>query len=297
MRVTRWGFARGILWVLTIATAVVSASTLIVGPWRLAPFGVQLISVSTPVKPLNVSLGFALALALTSPTVRRAYLARSIIGFYAVAGFIMWLFSLGPAPTLMGRELMYRGPYALLMYLPGFNSLRVPARFWMTVTLCLAVIGAMVFARLTERLGRIRLVAAAVVALGVLADTWLAAMPLAETPKPFQVLSCASDASGPLIEFPLGPIYHDVAAMYRQISHHRPLINGYSGYFPPHYAALQRGLSLRDPDILNQLATFGVTTAVVDRTEDSDGKWDEYLRSHPAATHVCQRSGSSRCIA
>ena len=49
---------------------------------------------------------------------------------------------------------MYRGPYALLMYLPGFNSLRVPARFWMTVTLCLAVIGAMVFARLTEKLGR-----------------------------------------------------------------------------------------------------------------------------------------------
>ena len=160
VRVTRWGFARGILWVLTIVTAVVSASTLIVGPWRLAPFGVQLISVSTPIKPLNVSLGFALALALTSPTVRRAYLARSIIGFYAVAGFIMWLFSLGPAPTLMGRELMYRGPYALLMYLPGFNSLRVPARFWMTVTLCLAVIGAMVFARLTERLGRIRLAAA-----------------------------------------------------------------------------------------------------------------------------------------
>ena len=75
--------------------------------------------------------------------------------------------------------------------------------------------------------------------------------------------------------------------MYRQISHHRPLINGYSGYFPPHYAALQRGLSLRDPDILTQLATFGVTTAVVDRNEDSDGKWDEYLRSHPAATHVC----------
>ena len=57
----------------------------------------------------------------------------------------MWLLSLGPAPTLMGNPFMYRGPYALLMYLPGFNSLRVPARFWMTVTLCLAVIGAMVF--------------------------------------------------------------------------------------------------------------------------------------------------------
>ncbi len=102
----------------------------------------------------------------------------------------MWLFSLGPAPTLMGNPMMYRGPYALLMYLPGFNSLRVPARFWMTVTLCLAVIGAMVFARLTEKLGRMRLAAAAVVAFGVLADTWMSAMPLADTPKPFAALSC-----------------------------------------------------------------------------------------------------------
>ena len=51
----------------------------------------------------------------------------------------MWLLSLGPAPTLMGNEVMYRGPYTLLMFLPGFNSLRVPARFWMMTTLCLAV--------------------------------------------------------------------------------------------------------------------------------------------------------------
>jgi hypothetical protein len=75
--------------------------------------------------------------------------------------------------------------------------------------------------------------------------------------------------------------------MYRQMTHRRPLINGYSGYFPPHYTALQRGLSLRDPDILTQLAVLGVTTAVVDRNEDSGGKWDEYLRSNPAVTQVC----------
>jgi len=286
-RVNSWTLARGILLALTVIVAAVAASALFIGPWRLAPFGVQLVSVSTAVKPFTVALVLALVLALTSPTLRRAYSSHSVIGFYAVAGFVMWLFSLGPVPTLKGQDLLYRGPYALLMNLPGFNSLRVPARFWMTVTLCLAVIGAMVFARLTEKVGRMRLVAAAIVACGVLADTWLAAMPLAEMPKPFEVLSCAGDARGPMVEFPLGPIYSDVAAMYRQMSHHRPLINGYSGYFPPHYTALQRGLSLRDPDILTQLATFGVTSAVVDRNEDSGGKWDEYLRLHPAVTHVC----------
>ncbi len=285
--VARWRRTRGILLALTIVTAVVAMSTIIVGPWRLAPFGVQLFSVSTPVKPLNISLILAIILGLTSPTVRRAYTARSVIGFYSVAGFIMWVLSLGPAPTFMGRELMYRGPYALLMYLPGFTSLRAPARFWMMVTLCLAVIGAMLFARLTEKLGRARLVAAAVVACGVLADTWMTAMPMAATPTPFEVMSCAPDPRGPLVEFPLGPIYSDVAAMYRQMAHRRPLINGYSGYFPPHYAALQRGLSLRDPDIVTQLAATGVTTAIVDRNEDARGKWDEYLRSQPSVTHVC----------
>src|SRR5260221_4152860 len=56
---------------------------------------------------------------------------------------LTWIFSLGPAPTLMGKPLMYRGPYAVLMVFPGFNALRVPARFWMITTLCLAVIGAL----------------------------------------------------------------------------------------------------------------------------------------------------------
>ena len=286
-RVKSWTLARRILLAITIVVAAVAVSALFMGPWQLAPLGVQLVSVSAPVKPFTVALVFALALALTSPALRRSYGAHSAIAFYAVAGFVMWLFSFGPVPTFRGQELLYRGPYALLMNLPGFSSLRVPARFWMMVTLCLAVIGAIVFARLTEKLGRVRLVAAAIVALGVLADTWMTAMPLAATPKPFEVLSCARESTGPIVEFPLGPIYSDVAAMYRQMTHRHPVVNGYSGYFPPHYKALLRGVSFRDPDILTHLAAAGVTTAVVDRNEDAGGKWDEYLRSHSAVSHVC----------
>ena len=291
--VNHWTVARRVLIVLTIATALVSASAVVVGPWRLEPFGIRLLSVANPIKPLTASLVLALVLALTSPALRRAYLTTSVIGFYAVAGFVMWLFSLGPAPTLMGKPFMYRGPYTLLMYLPGFNSLRVPARFWMTVTLCLAVIGAMVFARLTEKLGRLRLAAAAIVAFGVLADTWMTAMPLAATPKPFAALVCGRMANGPIVELPLGQTYPDVAAMYRQMSHHRPLVNGYSGYFPPHYAALRFGLMLRDHDVLSQLAARGVTDIVVDRESDSDGHWDQYVASHPHAALICTEGKQS----
>jgi F5/8 type C domain len=291
--VNNWIRVRQVLVFLTVATAFVSASAVVVGPWRLEPFGVRLLSVANPIKPLTFSLVLALVLALTSPALRRAYLTRSVIGFYAVAGFVMWLFSLGPAPTLMGHPLMYRGPYMLLMYLPGFNSLRVPARFWMTVTLCLAVIGAMVFARLTEKMGRMALAAAALVSVGVLADTWMAAMPLAAAPKPFAALSCGGSANGPIIELPLGHTYPDVAAMYRQMSHGRPLVNGYSGYFPPHYAALRFGLQLRDHDVLTQLAARGVTDIIVDRGSDPDGGWDKYVGSHPQARLVCTEGKQS----
>ena len=291
-QVNSWTLMRRILIVLTVVTAVVSASAVVVGPWRLEPFGVRLLSVANPIKPLTFSLVLALILALTSPALRRAYVTRSVIGFYAVAGFVMWLFCLGPAPTLMGNEIMYRGPYALLMCVPGFNTLRVPARFWMAVTLCLAVIGAMVFARLTETLGKMRLAAAAIVAFGVLADTWMAAIPLAATPKPFAALECAT-ASGPIMELPLGSTYEDVAAMYRQMSHRRPLVNGFSGYFPPHYAALRFGLALRDHDVLTELAARGVTEIIVDREPDPDGRWDKYVASHPQATLVCTEGKQS----
>ena len=291
--VNNWTLVRRILIVLTVVMALVSASGVIAGPFRFEPFGIRLLSVTNPVRPLTISLVLALGLALTSPALRRAYLMGSVLGFYAVAGFVMWLFSLGPAPTLMGNPIMLTGPYALLMYLPGFNSLRVPARFWMTVTLCLAVVGAMVFARLTEKLGRMRLAAAAVVSLGILADTWISAMPLAETPKPFAALSCGGAANGPIVELPLGDPYGDVAAMYRQMTHGRPIVNGYSGYFPPHYSALRFGLGLREHDVLTQLAARGVTDVIVDRDNDSGGRWDRFVASHPQATLVCTEGRQS----
>ncbi len=287
-----WAIARRVLGSLAIITALVSVSAVVLGPWRFEPFGVRVLSVSNPVKPLTFSLMLALALALTSPGLRRGFAARSVLGFYASAGFLMWLFSLGPAPTIMGSPLMYRGPYALLMVLPGFNALRVPARFWMMTTLCLAVIGAMVFDRLTARYGRTRPLVAAVLAIGVLADTWMAAMPLADTPRPFQALSCG-EPGGPIVELPLGHTYPDVAAMYRQMSHERPLVNGYSGYFPPHYSALRFGLSLRDPEVLTQLAAHGIRDILVDREPDPGGGWDKYVQSHPDVRHICTEGRQS----
>jgi hypothetical protein len=291
--VRNWAVARNILTALTLVTALVSLSAIVMGSWRIEPFGVTLLSVSNPIKPLTFSLLLALVLVLTSPGLRRAYAARSVLAFYAAAGFIMWVFSLGPAPTLMGNPVMYRGPYQLLMYLPGFNSLRVPARFWMTTTLCLAVVGAIVFDRLTARLGRRRIAIAALILIGALADTWMSVMPLADTPKTFPALACGGDSKSPIVELPLGYTYPDVSAMYRQMTHRRAVVNGYSGYFPPHYAALRFGLTLRDPDVLTQLAAHGITDVVVDRDADPGGKWDSYVLSNKNARLVCTEGQQS----
>ena len=53
----------------------------------------------------------------------------------------MWL-SLGVSPQTLGRPLNLTGLYQLLYeYVPGFDGLRVPARFAMIAVLMLAVLG------------------------------------------------------------------------------------------------------------------------------------------------------------
>ena len=283
----RWTNARRILLSLTVLTALVAVSAVVIGPWQIAPWRVMLLSVANPAKPLSLSLLFGLAWLATGPGLRFSYRRQSITGFYALAGLLTWLLSLGPAPTLLGNPILYRAPYTVLMYFPGFSTLRVPARFWMITTLCLAVIGAMVFDYVTAKLGKARIAAAVVIAIGVLADTWMTAMPLADTPKTVAAMSCEGAGTGPIVELPLGDIYDDAAAMYRQMSHGRPLLNGYSGFFPPHYSPLRIGLARRDQDVVSRLAVFGVTHVLVNSGSGHRAGWNKYLMSNSAVTHVC----------
>ena len=283
---------RRFLMLAAIVTAAIALSATVMGPWRFRMFGLQIFSVSNPVKPLTYALGLGIGLAITAPSLRRSFSRRSVLGFYGVAAFLTWLFSLGPAPTLMGRPVMYRGPYALLMFLPGFNALRVPARFWMMTTLCLAVLGAILFDRLASRAGAKRLLAAGVVSFCVLADGWVTDFPIAKMPAPWNVERCGAVAGGEaMMELPLGDSFNDVAAMYRAMSHGHPVVNGYSGYFPPHYAALRFGLSLRDDDVLTQLAAHGAGNIVIDPAADRDGAWRRYVTSHAGAEALCSDQG------
>ena len=76
---------------------------------------------------------------------------RAPLLFYALAAFAMWVFALGPEAFFFGSRALYQAPYGWLMRLPGFDGLRVPARFWMMALVCLTVLAALAIDRLHGR--------------------------------------------------------------------------------------------------------------------------------------------------
>ncbi len=248
-RIGRLKMAR-VFVVLAVVFFAIAASPLYFGSWKVDFFGVRLLSVGTPHKPLSIGLLCLVIAGAMHPSVRTAWRRRSTMTFYALAALAMWLLSLGPAPTLMDRPIIYKAPYAWLMMLPGGEGIRVPARFWMLAALCLSIAAALALRQITARWPRFARAIPVVACLGVLADGW---------PRP--IFMEKRPASRPLhsrvvarLDLPPVPS-HDSIALFRAIEHRRPLFNGYSGYFAPHYWAMQYLLKQRDPAVLTRLSS------------------------------------------
>ena len=161
----------------------------------------------------------------------------------------MWMLALGPRPSLSGKPIGIAGPYALLMGLPGFNGMRVPARLWMLSVLCLAVLAAFVIARIESR--RARRLVAAIATLGLLLDGWPRAFPIVAAPG-MRVTATAARAR---LGLPLRE--NETETMYGAIAQARPVFNGYSGYEAPQHFAMRDLLERHDPRILDRLAADG----------------------------------------
>jgi hypothetical protein len=74
----------------------------------------------------------------TGSGARRIVRDRSPLAFYVAATLAMWAFSFGPSPSIGDLEIRSWAPYRWLTLLPGYDGLRVPARFAMLAALCLA---------------------------------------------------------------------------------------------------------------------------------------------------------------
>lgn len=198
---------------------------------------------------------------------RRTLAARSPLLFYSAATILMWALALGPAPDGSSGLGLLR-PYTVLTYLPGFDGLRVPARFAMLAALCLAVASSLAFRRLAPSRPVARWTFAAVIVAGLSIDGWMRAMPL--VPPPGRVILPEVPRSV-VVELPVDEGIVSTAAMYRAMDHGRPLINGYSGHAPPHYTILSLALRRHDPSILPELARGRPLVIAINERYDQDG--------------------------
>ena len=176
--------------------------------------------------------------------------------FFACAVAAAWL-SLGPTPQVLGRSLNLFSPYGLLYdYVPGFDGVRVPARFGMIVALMLAVLGGYGATLLLRRratqvlLGGLAMLAIAegVIWPFVINGTTASnpnpprVYPPARAPGVYRAVT-SLPTSAVLTELPLGTLDIDARAMFYSIGHWRRLVNGYGGFFPPSYGQLVVALS------------------------------------------------------
>jgi hypothetical protein len=243
---------------------LIALSALLVGPWSIG----SAITVGGFHKPFSIAALGAVVWLAGSARWRRAWQERSAPVFYAAAALVLLLLSLGPAPTFFGLQVLYEPPYAWLMRLPGFAVLRVPARFGMLLLLCEAALVALAFARWAPAGSRRRFVLAAVIGIGVLTDGWIR-LPLVAAPPslevPIQGILLGSGARA-VIELPPGEPAVDFPALYRSTQHRKRLVNGFSGFAPPHYLPLVHAIAHGHERALEELALDGSLGVVVDRS-------------------------------
>jgi hypothetical protein len=162
------------------------------------------------------------------PPVGPARRVRETAGFYALAaGFTLWL-SFGPKAGL------YSVVYEVF---PFFSLMRAPARIGLLVVLALCVLAAIGLAHLLR--GRRRpLVWASVLALAALLE--VTPVPVrfnAVPPDPPVYETLARMPAGSVVELPFFWRRRDWPrhTYYMRLStrHWKPLVNGYSDYFPP----------------------------------------------------------------
>jgi len=280
------GFSRidKVLAFLAATQLLALASLILFGGFELGP-----LSVRTPMRVLFQLVAITGVWLAVSPAAR-ARAARALRApatfFLAAALIAMWL-SLGPRPRSGDVLLATTGPYNLLYeHVPGFNGVRVPARYAMIAGLFLAVAAGYGARQLST--GNVQLSTAALLILleglavpMALNRTWSQN----ETMPPARVLPhsrppavyagvAALPAGSVITEFPFGDPAWEIRYVYYAAAHWKPITNGYSGAFPAGYrrrvALLQRLAT--DPEAAWQtLIDSGTTHVVLHRNAFANG--------------------------
>ena len=228
-------FVRWPLLLIGVVYVVVAVSVSVAGPWRFVLTGIR-VSASSPGRPLLIGVAALVMAAVLSRHVRACIARNPVLFFYLTAAALMWALALGPILTVMGQSTGIPGPYALLARLPGIAELRVPARFWGLTVLSMSVIAGITSHRLLHACREARRSAVVIlIAVGLLADSWIGAMPA--VPIPEAPTTPVSLADRVVMTLPVGDVL-DVPATYYAVVGGWKSVNGYSGYHPNYYSAL-----------------------------------------------------------
>jgi len=273
-------------------------------------FHQALVKITSFDRALSITIILAFAWFVISPR------ARTLAGAWASAPPAVFApltvfaiaMSFGPHIHSRGKLIEDTNVYLLFYtYVPGFDGLRVPARFGMIVALGLATLVGYGVAAL-QRLPRGRTIAfaagAAIVVESIAVplpingndtnykQSTLAPLPSSvgvgdATPAVYRFLAQLPESAA-VLELPFGEVAFEVRYVFYSTAHHRRLLNGYSGGAPAEYGLLAEALKdlFRDPDrAWDALAASGATHVVVHEGSylDSLGATvAEWLRRHGA---------------
>ena len=247
--------------------------------WKIAGVRISISSIEQPLVIALVALAVLVALRARDSASR-----RTPVLFYAAAAFVMWVLTLGPVPKFFGRPVLGESwsalaPYTWLLALPGFDSLRAPARFWMLAVLCLSVAAAMLLARVLPSSRSWRYAVVSLLVVGILSDSWASALPVVRARR---ILDCPRPP-GQAPALALLPLSDPLTGMDLAARWGISAVNGYSGYIAPHYESLVYGIDTRDHGTLTDLAAdkgLFVALPVADRM------LDRFVSTHPRATRL-----------
>jgi hypothetical protein len=201
--------------------------------WRI---GSMALPALRPFRAFTIAVVVLIAAILTTERFRASWRRRDPVMLFAVAAVFFWMLTLGPEPTWAGERILTYGPYRLFFELNIPAVVRVSARAWVVVLVCLSVLAGFGTMFILERLPRYRNTLVAMIAALVVAEGWFID---GTQPVPLPLASGVIPEGAMVLDVPFDDPFVNAAAQYRAVLGGYQTINGYSGYEAPHLTQLK----------------------------------------------------------
>ena len=204
------------------------------------------------------------------------YLRSGPHRFYLLLLVLAVFLSFGPIIHFLGLPISY-GPYYLLYkFFPGFEGLRVPARFIVIVAFSVSVWAGLGMAPWLDRRVRHKgktlffLTTAVLILLEYVSiPLFMPSIPTGkDIPAVYQWLGNQKEALA-VLELPLpsepGEVWREARYVYYSVYHWHKIVNGWSGFLPPRYQYLYlKGIrGFPSPESIHLLREFKITHVII----------------------------------